>query len=135
MTVQELNERLLTLEMLGGLHVRFTNTRADSVGFISALYRWWTDRDLDRHTSHLAVHDAPTFRAISDVAAALQKWPGVGIKVAQSAEKRFGGSIRRAATASAVTWAGVSYGQRNQHFGRTKADKLEAWLKGVKSEQ
>jgi ERCC4-type nuclease len=123
----ELEKRLLTLEMLGGLRVRFTNTRADSIRFIANLYRWWTDRDLDRHVSHLAVHDTPTFHAVSDVAGAMLKWPGVGYKAAAAAEACFA-SVQHAATASASRWAALDIG--GKRFGEARAKKLVAWLKG-----
>lgn len=126
----EMEKRLLTLQMLWGIHVRFANTRADSVRFIGALYRWWTDRDLDRHVSHLAVHDAPTFHAVSDVAAALLKWPGVGYKAAAVAEVRFNRSVGTAARASASDWAALDIGGKK--FGRARAEKLVTWLKGEK---
>lgn len=126
----ELEKRLLTLEQLGGLHVRFTNTRADSIRFIGSLYRWWTDRDLDKHASHLAVHDAPTFHTVSDEAAALMRWPGIGHKAAAAAELRFKRSVSRAAAASAADWAALDIGGKK--FGRIKADKLVTWLKGEK---
>jgi ERCC4-type nuclease len=124
----ELEKRLLTLELLGGLHVRFTNTRADSIRFIGSLYRWWTDRDMDKHVSHLAVHDAPSFRPVSDVAAALMRWPGVGYKAAAAAEARFKGSVVRAAQASDVEWAALDIGGKK--FGRARAEKLVTWLRG-----
>lgn len=123
----EMEKRLLTLELRGGLHVVRTNTRADTVRFIGALYRWWTDRDLDRHVSHLAVHDAPTFRPVSDVAAALLKWPGVGYKAAAAAEISFG-SVRIAATANEVQWAALDI--NGKKFGQERANKLVTWLKG-----
>lgn len=123
----ELEKRLLTLEMLGGLHVRFTNTRADTIRFIGSLYRWWTDRDLDKHGSHLAVHDAPTFHAVSDVAAALMRWPGVGYKAAAMAEAKFK-SVYAAARTSAADWAALEI--NGKKFGKVRADKLVTWLKG-----
>lgn len=123
----ELEKRLLTLELLGGLHVRFTNTRADSIRFIGSLYRWWTDRDMDRHVSHLAVHDAPTFHAVSDVAAALMRWPGIGYKAAAAAERHFG-TVARAAASSSVGWETLDVGGKK--FGKARADKLITWLRG-----
>ncbi len=130
MLTQELRERLLTLELCGGLHVAFTPTRAETVAFITALYRWWTDRDLDQHASHLAVHDAPTFRPVSDVAAALMRWPGVGYKTASAAEVAFG-SVRTAANAKTERWADLDLrGRKAKKFGKAKAEKLVTWLKG-----
>lgn len=127
MLTQELRERLLTLELCGGLHVAYTPTRAETIAFITALYRWWTDRNLDQHKSHLVVHDAPSFRPITDVAGALLKWPGVGYKAAAAAEARFG-AVRSAATAKAVEWAGLEISGKK--FGQTRAEKLVRWLKG-----
>jgi ERCC4-type nuclease len=127
MSAVELEKKVLTLEMLGGLHVRFTNTRADSIRFIGALYRWWTDRDMDKHVSHLAVHDAPTFRPVSDIAAAYMRWPGVGYKAAAAAEKHFP-SVQAAAIAKGIQWATLDIGGKK--FGESRAKKLVAWLKG-----
>ena len=129
MSSNELEKKLLTLEMLGGLRVRFTNTRADTVRFISALYRWWTDRDLDKHGSHLVVHEAPTFHAVTDVAAAFLRWPGVGYKAAAAAEVRFGG-VGTAAHASVGQWAALVIGDKGKRFGRVRAEKLVTWLRG-----
>jgi ERCC4-type nuclease len=130
MLTQELRERLLTLELRGGLHVVCTPTRAETIAFITALYRWWTDRDLDQHASHLAVHDAPTFRPVSDVAAALMRWPGVGYKTAAVAEKTFR-SVRVAANAKADEWANLDLkGKTVKKFGKARAEKLVTWLKG-----
>jgi ERCC4-type nuclease len=125
MLVNELEKKLLTLQMLGGLHVRFTNTRADSIRFIGALYRWWTDRDMDKHVSHLAVHDQPTFHAVSEDAAALMRWPGVGYKAATAAEAKFK-TVGYAATAEPSEWANLNIGGKK--FGNARARKLHDWL-------
>lgn len=132
MPVSEMRKRLLTLDILGGLRVQFTNTRADTISFIAALYRWWTDRDMDKHVSHLAVHDAPTFRPVSSIAAALMRWPGVGYKAAAVAERTFG-SIKASATASEMAWAAMDIGGKK--FGRARAEKLTMWLRGEGHEQ
>lgn len=126
MFASELENRLLTAHRLGGLNVRHCNTRADSIRFITALYRWWNDRALDQHRSHLAVYDAPTFRAISDSVAALMRWPGVGDKAAAAAIKEFG-SVRDAATAHELDWANLEVSGKK--FGKARASKLVTWLR------
>jgi hypothetical protein len=56
----ELEKRVLTLAHRGGLHVRWTRSQAETVRFVTALYRWWSDEDLEDHRSHLAIY-APDF--------------------------------------------------------------------------
>lgn len=56
----DLEKRILTLETRGGLRVRNCLTRRDSLRFLIALYRFWTDKDLDEHKSHMAIY-APDF--------------------------------------------------------------------------
>lgn len=56
----ELEKRILTLETRGGLRIRNCATRRDTVRFLVALYRFWTDKDLDEHRSHMALY-APDF--------------------------------------------------------------------------
>jgi hypothetical protein len=85
---------------------------------------------MDQHTSHLAVHDAPDFHALSDRAAAMQKWPGVGHKAAVAAEAEFG-SVQDAANAIEQDWANLLVGGKK--FGTARASKLVKWLKETKN--
>lgn len=107
MSAGELEKQVLTLECCGGLHVRYTNSRRDTVRFLSNLYRWWTDVAVDQHTSHLAVHMAPTIVPVSDFRQAVMRWPNIGFKTSKSVERIFGGSIRTAGNASVEQWAAV----------------------------
>jgi ERCC4-type nuclease len=52
----DLEKRLFTLETRGGLHIRHSARREDTIRFIATYYRCWTDKDLDQHKSHLAIH-------------------------------------------------------------------------------
>src|ERR1035437_5462042 len=89
MSASELEKQILTLELCGGLHVAHTHTRADTVRFLGNLYHWWTDRALDNHTSHLALHVSPTVYAISPFRAAVCQWPAIGVKTSKAVEQRF----------------------------------------------
>lgn len=104
----ELEKRMLTLELCGGLHVRYTNGRADSVRFLSALYHWFTDQDIDQHSSHLAVYQPATLVHLSKFRKAVSAWPGIGLHVSLAVEQHFGGSLRRAANAGVEEWAEIT---------------------------
>lgn len=135
MSASAMEKQLLTLELCGGLHVRYTNTRRDTIRFIGALYRWFTDGPIDSHTSHLALHNAPTFIAISPFRQAITKFPGVGIKVSKAVETHFGGSLCKAVMAPVEEWAGIqtltAEGQLRR-LGTKVAQRIVTFCKGGK---
>jgi len=47
---------LTSMESMGGLRLRFTGSRKETVAVIKALYKWWTDKDWEEHRSHLMAH-------------------------------------------------------------------------------
>lgn len=106
-TGNEFEKHLYSFELCGGVHVRHTIDRAGTVRALATLYRWWTDKPFESHSSHLAVHDAPTLVAVSDFRAAVMKWPGIGMKASIAVEAHFKSSIRRAANASVDEWASI----------------------------
>jgi ERCC4-type nuclease len=106
-TISELEKQMLTLQLKGGLHVQFTQTRTDSLRYLHNLYRWFTDVAFDAHTSHLAIYRAPTLLPISVFRQVVSGIPGVGFKASLAAEKRFK-TIRRAVNARPEEWAAVS---------------------------
>lgn len=52
----ELEQVLFNLQTRGGLITRHVTTERDALRVIVAWYRYWTDKDLDKHKSHLAVY-------------------------------------------------------------------------------
>ena len=106
MSASEMEKQVLTLELCGGFHVRFTNTRTDTLHFIGSLYRWWSDKSLEKHQSHLAVHRPVSFVSVTKQQEALMSLPDVGRKVALAAERHFG-SLRCACNASVNEWASL----------------------------
>lgn len=45
---------LTSMESAGGLRLRFTSGRRETVAVIRALYGWWTNKDWAEHRAHLA---------------------------------------------------------------------------------
>jgi ERCC4-type nuclease len=86
----ELEKRLLTLEVRGGLKVRMCPDRRDTLRFIYALYRFWTDRDLDGHRSHLAIHapdlDQNILVPASDFRRIIAQIPAIGFRTSKAIE-------------------------------------------------
>jgi hypothetical protein len=106
-TISELEKQMLTLQLKGGLHAQFTQTRIDSLRYLHNLYRWWTDRALDAHTSHLAIYHPPSLIPISIFRQVVSGIPGVGFKASLAAEKKFK-TVRRAINARPEDWAALT---------------------------
>ena len=104
MAIGELFKRLLVLHLRGGCNIICTRTRADSLHWIEALYRIWTDKDLDQHDSHIAIYQAPALAPISEFRGFFSRIAGLGIRKTLPVEKHFKGSIRRAVNASRADW-------------------------------
>ncbi len=133
----ELEKRLLTLEIRGGFKVRHCPTRRDTIRFITALYRYWTDQDLDEHKSHLALHapdqDAALKIPLSDFRKAVQMLlPGVGYAASRNLEDYFNGSFRRLMLCPESEWAEMKLvdGKGNEkRLGAARAKKIVEALK------
>lgn len=135
MLATELEKQLLTLEMQSGLHVRFTNSRRDTIRFLASLYRWWTDRDLDSHRSHLRVHHKPTLVPISPERRTLTTLPGVGIIASAAIEKYFieegRCNLLRAFQTAPEVWADILIGEKR--LGTKAAMKIYNFVRGRKA--
>ena len=128
----DVEQRVLTLELRGGLTIRQTQDRAASVRFLTALYRWWTSQDLDQHRSHIAVHapdrDPGLLAPVSDFRRALTMLlPGIGLLGSRSIEAHFTGSLRRLLAAGEAEWAAIEIesarGSRRK-LGRARAKRI-----------
>ena len=106
LSFSELDKQLLTLELRGGLHVRHTAHRRDTLRTLVSLYRWWTDKALDEHKSHLAIYQPMPLLPISQFRQTISTLPGVGFTRSLAAEKRFR-TIRRAIDATEKRWTEV----------------------------
>jgi hypothetical protein len=128
MPASELEKHLLTLELCAGLRKKETNTEADTVRFLVNLYRWWTDRALDQHMSHLAVHQGPTFMPLTPFRQTVSRFPGIGLKVSAAVERHFKGNMIRAVNAGAGEWAALETNGRK--LGQKTALRVVAFLRG-----
>lgn len=126
-----LRKRLLTLASRAGITVWSTSNRADTVAFVADLYRYWTDKRLDNHRSHLAIYspdvDSRLLSTPSIFRQVISGLPGIGMKVVEAAESYFEGSIKRAIMASPKVWAELTTTDREgnpRRFGAKKAEQL-----------
>lgn len=87
----DLEKRIITLETRGGITTRYTQNRRGSLRAICALYRFWTDKDLDAHKSHLAVYAPDMDRSlavpVSDLRRILAQVPGIGYSTSGAVER------------------------------------------------
>lgn len=106
MGIGELLKRVYVLQLCGGLHPWWSATQRDTVLALEMLYRVWTDTDLDKHKSHIAVYQPPPPVPISQLRQTLCSLPGVKVAVSKAAEQTFG-SIRAAVNAPVKAWAAL----------------------------
>ncbi len=133
MLASEMVKHVLTLELCAGCHVRFTNSDHDTVQFLSTLYHWWTDKDMDQHTSHLAPQKAGGYLPISDYRDIVRKLPGIGLRTSLAVETHFGADLIRTICAGTNEWAEVTTVDRNgkaKKLGMKVAQKLVDWIAG-----
>lgn len=134
MTAAELEKSVFTYELCSGMHVRYTNKEQDTLRLLVNLYRWFTDKPMDAHTSHLAAHQPQGILPLSDFRATLQvRCPGMGRAMSKAAEVKFGGSLRRAAMAPAQDWATVAATDRKgktKRLGLKRGTEIEQWWRG-----
>lgn len=104
MAVSELFKRLFVLHLCGGLNVVCTRSRADSLQSLAALYRTWTDCDLDQHKSHIAIYQAPGLVPISEFRGIMTRIDGIGAKASLAIEKHFKANVRAAVNAPRTEW-------------------------------
>ena len=110
----QLRKKLITLEMCAGFHVELINHWArdggwtnETVRYISALYRWWTDDDFDQHKSHIVHYVSHGIVPMNKHQQAFAGLPGVSTRRAKVVAKKFRNSLRRACEASQEDWAEI----------------------------
>lgn len=134
MTASEFTKKLLTMELCTGLHVVYTHSRQHTVHYLFNLFRWFTDKPMDQHSSHLTPHNRPLgFLKISEFREAVMKWPGVGMQVSKAAESAFEGSVLTAASASVDEWAALATTDkqgRSRRFGLAAAQRVYDFCRG-----
>jgi len=123
-----LEEEVINIQTRGGCWVRHTTTRRDTLRFILACFRYWTDRNLDEHRSHLAIY-APDLdkgllspRSLKRQLAA--QLPGIGFLKSQAVDKHFR-SIVHMVLATPDDWMKID------GIGRKTAEEVVKALKDL----
>ena len=116
-----MEQRILTLETRGGIRVRWARNPKESLRYVSNLFRFWTDRDLDQHRSHLAVY-APDLDRELRIPIALKRqiasqMPGIGYTKSRAVDAHFR-SLWELFNASESEWMKID------GIGKTLAAKL-----------
>lgn len=135
MSVGELRKRILVLHICWGLNPIFTQNRRDTLKWIEALYRTWTDTDQDQHKSHLGIYQPPTPEPVSEFRQIVIKHlPGIGFKASEAVEAKFKGSLKRAWNASAGEWASIEIRDtvgKTRKLGPVKAERIMQVIEGT----
>jgi ERCC4-type nuclease len=122
----EFLKRIEVLQLRGGLNTRYFKDQAKLVDGIEILYRTWTDKDLDKHTSHLAIYNPPPLLPISAERSVFATLPGVGFKLSGLVAAHFDNNIYNAFTAPVSEWADI------EGIGTGKATTIHQFIRGRK---
>lgn len=134
MPVSEMEKRLTTLDLLGGLRVRHTASRACTLHFIVNLFRWWNDKAMNRHDTHLTPHTAHGFLPLSDFRQTVMRFPNVGLKASKAVEEYFGANLQDAVNASVAEWAEIITFDKQgkpRRLGTKAAQNIINFVKGL----
>lgn len=105
MTADGLSKSLVSLEVKGGLRVRQTASQAQSVAFLVALCRWWTEKAWDGHSTLLTPYAGHTIGHLSIFREMVMKLPDVGVSASKAVELAFGGSLARLLQSTVADWS------------------------------
>ena len=135
-------QELLNITTRGGCIVVPKTTRRDVLRWIQACYRYWSDKDLDQHKSHLAIYapdlDKGLLTPPSDFRKALTVLlPGIGFTVSKAVEEYVGRdeSLRvqllRTLSMKETEWAGLEVPNRggSKKLGANRARTIMETLK------
>ena len=135
-------EEMVNIAVRCGFWVVQKTTRRDVLRWIEACYRYWTDKDLDQHKSHLAMY-APDFdkgllNPPSDFRKALSVLlPGIEVKTSGAVEEYVGKhqtlrvQLQRVLSMTVEEWAAVE----TLHYNRAKKtiDKRQFGMKRART--
>ena len=116
--IYELMKRVHVLHLRGGLNPLWARNRRDTLMQLDVLYKVWTDKALDEHTSHLAIYQPPALIPVSQFRQTVATLPGIALRVSLAVERAFDASLRRAFNAGLQQWANIEIVDRNGHSKR-----------------
>ena len=106
-TAVAFEQEILNIQTRGGIWVRHTTTRRDTLRVIEAIYRYWTDRDLDSHKSHLAIYAPDIDKGLLSPRTLLRQiaaqLPGIGFERSRAVERHFK-TVQEMACAKQEEW-------------------------------
>jgi len=130
-------QEILNIQTRGGCWVRHTTSRRDTLRFIAACYRYWTDKALDEHKSHLAVYapdlDGALLTPASDFRKALTvTLPGIGLAVSKAVEDFVGpdlalrDQLQRVLLMTEAEWSELAVPNKEgtKRLGASRAKKI-----------
>lgn len=131
----ELEKRLHTLMVRGGLFERFVPDRRTALRVIQAWYRCWTDKDLDKHKSHLGLYapdlDSTLKVPVSDFRRMAAQIPGIGFTRSEAVADYFSDDPESMMSAGIEEWAEItslSDDGKARRIGESQAKKIWAFL-------
>ena len=105
---RELEKWILTLVIRGGINHHHCATRTDTIRWLSVLYHWWCDKDMDEHKSQLAFHQPDLDRALLETPSLARRiakeLPGIGWEKSRAVEEHFGGSVLQMVNSPRENW-------------------------------
>lgn len=108
-TEDSLTKQLLSIEMVGGLHVQHTNGRGQTTSWLASLFRWFTDTKWDRHTTLNVTHKRHQSKVpVSMFREVTLPLPGIGLAGSKALEATFGGSLSALLAAKLETLTDVT---------------------------
>ena len=132
MSISTLMKRITVLHIRGGLNPIWSPSRGTTLRWIEALYRTWTDKDLDEHESHIAMYEAPPLIPISEYRRCVRTFPAVGMKASKAFEDAFDGSLTATVMAPVDKLAAIEIvGKKGEikRFGKQRAQELKEFFK------
>lgn len=123
-SASELDKTLIGFPLRAGVYVWPVATRKDSILWLESLYRDFTDKPWDDHTSHTGIHRPAPLVPISGFRQAVTTFPRIGIKTSLTVEKHFKGSLRRAVAARPKEW------EKIEGIGKESAERIDSFLEG-----
>lgn len=136
----QLRKKLITLEMCAGIHVCLINHQGrggswsvETLRFVTTLYHWWTDDNMDAHKSHIVTYEPRGILPLNKYERAFAAWPGISTKRARVIARVFGNSISAAVENPIADWAGLEVPDEKgkpHRLGTKFADTITRFLRG-----
>lgn len=126
MTADGLTKALVSLEVQGGLRVRQTASQAQSVAFLVALLRWWTEKAWEGHSTLLTPYAGHTAGRLSVFREMVMRLPDVGVSASKAVELAFQGSLARLLRSTEEDWSELELvtAQGPRRLGQAKAARI-----------